>query len=259
MQKNKQKMVLFLLLLLVAIFTPVSSVKADAGPKSSMKFNFQFPDDKISITKGELLICPDKDCAKFESYEGYFGCTSNSCLAYPQGGTPRKYDYSYYKMIITFTDGVRDSNVFQQQGFSAQYEVTFQQSHLIVKEDITLGSMINPFYVIFFVASVILTIPVETIIALIYFWITKVKKSFLLMVVFANVLSLSIIWFIFPMFFKGDFWVFMVIAETFVVAFEAIFLFITGRNFRFPIIHAISLSLVMNLASFLLGWWLIGL
>jgi hypothetical protein len=237
------------------VSVPAFAAKADAGPKSSMSFRFRFPNKGISIIKGKLLICPDKDCAISEAYEGYFDCTASSCLAYPQG--PYKFEgYDYYKLIVTFSDGVQESNVFQKRDFYSQYEVTFEQSHLIVIEKYTWGSFFNPFYVMFFIASAILTIPVETIIAFIYFWIIKTKKSFLRMVVLANLLSLAIIWFIFPIFLKVETYLFF--AEAFVVVFEAIFLFIAGRNFRLPVIHAILLSIVMNIASFSLGWWLIA-
>jgi hypothetical protein len=246
---------LVLPLLLAIIFIPDYSAKADAGPKSSMNFNFRFPNNNVSIIEGKLLICPDKDCKNFEIYEGYFDCTASSCFAYPQG--PQKFvGYNYYKIIVTFTDGVRESNVFQKRDFNSHYEVTFEQSLLIVKEIFSLGSLFNPYYVIFFIASAILTIPVETGIAFIYFWIIKIKKSFLIRVVLANLVSLAIIWFIFPLFIKVETYLFF--AEAFVAVFEAIFLFIAGRNFRFPIAHAFLLSLVMNIASFSLGWWLIA-
>ncbi len=241
----------------MSVLIPNLPVRADAGPNSSMTFDFQFPNEAISILRGELLICSDKDCSNFKTYEGHFSCTTRSCIAYPQG--PRKYaNYDYYRMIITFTDGIRSSNVFQKEGYSADYMVTLDGNHLDVKEKTTLAGLINPWYVIFFIASAILTIPVETAIAFIYFLILKIKRPFLIMIVLANLLSLLTIWFIFPILIKGLSSFFIIISETFAVIFEAAFLFFTGRELRFSIVHAIGLSLIMNLVSFTLGWWLIS-
>jgi hypothetical protein len=249
-------------LFLLAIFIPHPSVKADFGPKPSMDFYFQYQEDTIVAIEGKLLVCTDKNCAINEEFEGNFNCTPNSCAA--RTYRPWHEFGEYHKIIITFNDGIRESNVFTKEGLDAQYEVKVEKDHLLVKEKINLGTFSNSGFLVIFLASACLTIPVEIIVALIYLWIIKGKKSFLVWVILVNIFSLPIVWFVLPLI-----WVtlanifslpliqtisFYIIAETFAIVFEAILLALAGYRLKIPMKHVILLSLVMNLASFTIGW-----
>jgi len=68
----------------------------------------------------------------------------------------------------------------------------------------------------------------------------------------ANLISLPIIWFIFPLF-ESDYVIVLAISEIFALIFEACLILIINRKSITPV-KAILLSLLTNLASFILGW-----
>lgn len=244
-------------LLSFAILIPSFSAKADVGPKPSMYFDFQFPDDSIHIVEGNLVTCKDKNCDVYKNYNGYFDCESNSCYASPFYYPDAPQNYEYYKLVITFSDSIRESNTFEDKHFNSYYEVSFNQFNLLVKEKITFRTVFNGWGIIFFYIAAVVTIPLETIISFFYFQKTKTKKWLLFVVVVANLISLVILWFGLPILFNGIFT--LLFCEVFVVLFEAFFLYIIGLGIRFSMKNAITLSLIMNLFSFLFGLFIVTL
>lgn len=115
------------------------NVQADIGPKPSMKFHLIYETTKTPIEYGKQLQCEDKKCSNYAPLESYgpqgFGCAEKyggdgdfcSSLAYG-------YSTSYQKLRITFSDKVRESNVFKTDSFEAYFNVTVTNSDLIIKE-----------------------------------------------------------------------------------------------------------------------------
>jgi hypothetical protein len=252
----------FGIMLLGVIFIPTLSAHADAPAPTYMAFRFIFHVENISIVGGKLLNCDDENCNKYTQFENSLYCLEkNSCMAYssdPNDNTLRS--TKYHKIIVNFTDKTRESNVFTFQGGGEQYNVEVENDYLNVREDNSLLS--HPLVLFCFTAAEFFTVSIELIVAAIYTKIIKVKKSFLLLVVLANILSLPIVWFIFRPIFSDDI-IFWSVAESFVVIFEAAFMFLFGRRYEITLKQVSILSLLMNTASFLMGliivYWFIHL
>ena len=240
------------LILFAMILVPTHSSSADAIAPTYIGFHFYFNAENISILGGKLLLCSDASCNQYEEYnKGTFDCTKNNCIALPNTDELFVENFAdYEKIIIFFTDKTRESNVFPFQGKVECYDVQVEKDKLIVAEsNPPLSSFVEPTC---FTGAVFLTILVETIIAAIYIKIIKIQKSFLLLVVLANIISLPIVWFVFRQIINNDA-VYWIVSEIFAVTFEAAFMFLFGRKYGIGIKHASILSLVMNTASFLSG------
>jgi hypothetical protein len=123
-----------------AFILPLHSSLVDVGPKPTMEFQFvQGPGvQNVSITSGTLYECEQSDCQDAEPLKQLgpqgFHCAEKSCSALAYGFGP------YHQLEILFSDGViRKSNVFKTAEFQSSYEVTIQQTDLVVKSKITLG------------------------------------------------------------------------------------------------------------------------
>jgi hypothetical protein len=247
-QKLSASMLVALLISLGVALLPVSTVQADIGPQESMRFTFQYQIEPTSIISGQLLECTDVTCKTNESFRyGYFNCQANSCSSVPYGGS-----YSHYqKLVLTFADKTRESNVFTKVGFGAEYTVTVKDDGLYVREVFASLSFFNPFAVMLFVPALALSLLAELTAAALYFRVAKLSIS-LWLVVCANLLSLPVVWFLFPILLL-DTDVTIVLYELFAIVFEAAFLYFVGRNKGISLRHAGALSLIMNLASIALG------
>jgi hypothetical protein len=240
------------LILFAIILVPTHSSSADAIAPTYIDFHFYFNGKNISILGGKLLLCSDESCHQYEEYnKGTFDCMQNNCIAIPNFDEFFVNNFGdYNKIIISFTDKTRESNVFPFQGKVECYDVQVEKDKLIVSEsNPPLSSFVDPNC---FTGAAFLTIVVETIVAAIYIKIIKIQKSFLLLVVLANIISLPIVWFFFRQIINNNV-VYWIVSEVFAVAFEAAFMFLFGRKYGISAKHASILSLVMNTASFLSG------
>ena len=246
---RRYSLIIYIILILLVFIIPTAQVKADAGPKASLNFYFQSLSSKIQ--EGNLLICEDEICQNFHEYKNGLQCTTNYCEAV---ASPLDRFSEYYKIVITFSDGVRESNVFTKQGYNAQYEVYVEKDNLLVKEKLTLLGFFNPFLLIGFFVALNITATIEIGIAAIYTGLRKIKASFLWHILLVNILSLPILWFVLSKIETESEIIFLGIGESFVIIFETVFLIFAGRKFGIPAKHAILLSIVANLASFIVGW-----
>ena len=234
------------------ILVPTRSSSADAIAPTYIGFHFYFNGENIAILGGKLFLCSDASCNQYKEYnKGTFNCIQNNCIAIPNTDEFFVENFADYdKIIISFTDKTRESNVFPFQGKVECYDVQVGKDKLIVTEsNPPLSSFIDPTC---FTGAAFLTILIETIIAAIYIKVIKIQKSFLLLVVLANIFSLPIVWFVFRQIINND-GVYWIVSEVFAVTFEAVFMFLFGRKYGIGIKHASILSLVMNTASFLSG------
>jgi hypothetical protein len=189
-------------LIILLLLTPIGRANADIGPKPNMDFTFEFPGDEIPITGGKLLRCDDKNCSTYSEFHGSLVCTKNNCNSWISGAYMEDYG-EYNKLIISFSDKVRESNVFSKHGFGAKYTVLVNEDGLVVEQRPSI-SYLDPYLVILFTTALILTLLTETVVASIYIWIVKIKWRSLVWVVVANILSLSLVWFVITQFFPNN-------------------------------------------------------
>ena len=231
--------VLFVLIGVVVLW-PAASASADIGPKPEMQFVFEYQVEPAPIVAGKLIECDDADCATGTSLQEVgpqrFVCSSGECSSMAYGYA------AYHKLVIKFADITRESNVFEKQAYSASFRVTVSESDLVVEE---VGPGRSPFW------PVAATLVVETLLAVVYLGVFRLPARVLASVVVANIISLSVVWLVFPQLTLPAALI-TVVSEAFALLFEAGFIYLLNRR-RLPLKHAIALSLLMNAASFVIG------
>lgn len=232
------------LLWLIAILAlaPAIPAWADVGPKPSMSFTFQFDGDPIAIVEGQLLECDDEACTSAEPLEELgpqrFSCTETECSSIAYGYA------DYHKLVITFADGERESNVFTKEALAARYQVIVSEDDMDVQEVRNpIGRLCCP--------SFFVTLVLETLVAMGYLRAYGLPQGTLGWVPLASVLTLPVVWLGFPQLHLASGWI-TGLSESFAVLFETGFLYLaTWRSLSLR--HAFLLSVLMNAASFLAG------
>jgi hypothetical protein len=247
-----------LVLVALAVFLPASPARADMGPKPSMDFSLDYDIVEVGLVEGKLLLCEDEACSSYVEFEGPFDCTAAGCYSYALWGEAEEY-VEYHKLVLSFEDQVRQSNVFTKQAHSAKYKVVVGPDGLEVTEN-RLAIFFNIYMLLCFSGALFLTVTIESVTALVYLLLMKMKLRILVWVVLANLISLSVIWLLFAPMIETMELVFIFIVEVFAVVFETAFLYFFGRKLGLSLLQATFLSLFMNAASFTvgyLGWYLL--
>ncbi len=238
----------FKTLLIITLLLIPSITFADIGPKPTMEFDFSFNvNEQVDVIDGQLLECEDSQCNKSAPLQELgpqgFSCKENSCKALSYGFSP------YHKLIINFTDKQRESKIFEHRGFNSVFSVSVEQDKLFITETTPIAQY--DWYKLFF--AVLLTLVVELLVAFAYARITKTKLKLLFAVLLANIITLPLMWFVYPFFEAlpySYYWF-----ELIVIIIESIFIFkmnkeiITKKN-------AITLAVFMNVISILVGNYL---
>lgn len=239
------KKVLLSLTIAIFLFAPLAS-QADIGPKPTMGFDFVYKTEEApSIVGAKQYQCESEDCSDAELMREIgpqaITCQENSCTSMSYGFKP------YQKLVVEFSDEkIRESNVFSTNtGKTFTVEVT--DSDLLVKDP---KGEANNNSIDTFVWAAIATIILEIIVALIFLQVTKKPKKILLFVLIGNVISLPIVWFVFPLLIWAS--AVIIIAEIFAVVFEAYFIFLLN-NKSITLKSAFLLSVIMNFASLILS------
>jgi hypothetical protein len=241
-----------LILTLFSLLFPLIVVKADIGPKPTMTFNFKFQGDPIAIEGGQQLQCSDATCADgtplTEGGPQRFHCDARSCGSLAYAYKP------YHKLIIQFADRTRESNVFQKRAFSATYTVTVTENWLQVEETPSgLEALAGgPYQGYDFPVALLATIIIETSVVLMWVAGMHLPISVLLLAPLASLISLPVVWYVFPRLLLPS-TLTILLSEIFAVVFEAGFLYFLSRKamtFR----HALVMSAVMNAFSFVAGY-----
>ncbi len=219
-------------------------VQADVGPKPEMDFEFEFEDQASDILAGEMYECEQPDCSDAVLLEELgpqgFRCTTITCNSIAYGYA------DYHKIRITFADGRSlESNIFEKKSFNAEYTVRVTETSLEVKEKW------KPFGFCFCGSALLLTLVLETMIGGIYFNLFGLPRALLGWVPLVSLVTLPAVWYAFPLLPLPDFWV-TGLSEGFAFSAEAGLLFLAFRG-GISLKHIISLSLLMNLISFLAG------
>ena len=233
---------------LLAALMILGFVSADVGPKPSMGFRFVYETSApVSVVGAELIQCKDELCSEGEPLRqaGPQGirCNDDYCSSIAYGYAP------YQKLVANFSDGTRESNVFSTGSFNAEFEVRVTDTGLVVSEGFSSRSRLPLFLV-----SLALTLVIEVFITLLYVLVTKKPIRILFSVFFANLVSLPVLWFLFPT--GGNVFVALAAAETFAVCFEAYFLLLSNPK-AISFNESLLLSLAMNAISLSFGGFIV--
>lgn len=246
------------ILILLAIICPAVA-NADLGPKPTMKFNIIFETfNQITLIGGQQYQCKDKSCLDIKPLGEYgpqrFTCYNNSCQSLAYGYDP------YQKLVLNFTDKARESQVFSAKSFDAEFNVRVTDSQLIVEElntRETISDNINnkKDNLFFFLISLIITIALELLVALTYLFSLRISKKLLTWVLVANLISLPIVWFIFPLIKIGNLIYpihIIILSEIFAIIFETYFVYFVSKK-QIMLRRSLILSILMNMVSLFLG------
>jgi hypothetical protein len=238
--KRKLQSVFIIALLIFLCITPGNAL-ADTGPHPTMDFELRYNNvTSVSVVGAKLMFCTDLDCKISQTVAGPFNCNSNSC-SYSYGGN------TYYKLLISYSDRTRESNVFQKTRFSSSFIVVVSQDDLQVTEKWSGWPYEPEKQGMIFLAALLITLPIELLTAGIFL---KLKKQPYrpLPIIKANLISLPLVWFAFP-FIRLDGFAILFVAELFALLFETWYL---QRNYEnMSRTTSFWLSLSINLASFL--------
>lgn len=220
---------------------PPTSFRADMGPKPRMDFYFSYPHAPVEIIQGELFLCDDFQCLQPRSWK-QLDCTSRHCRAILLNTT------KYYKLTITFEDARRQSHVFSPtSSLYASFAVTVNQDSLSVRE------ISDRYFAKSFIFALAITIAIELAIAILVCRVIRFNpfrkpvsfKSITLLILAANLISLPIVWFVFPIAHLQP-KEFFLLSEIFAVVYETIFLYLILKKKSLGLKHAFLLSLTMS-------------
>ena len=233
--------------LLMLILLP--GVSCDIGPKPSMKFNLVYETHGVpELIDGQHIECGDAGCLDARPLERLgpqgFDCTQYECNSIAYG-------YSqYHRLVINFSDQQRQSNIFKHNSYIAEFNVRVTDTGLVVEEIPPLKRTVSEGIPVFLIA-LLLTLILELLVAFIFVSVKKEPQSILVGVLVANIVSLPIVWMVFPYL---PFHSLMVIlfSEIFAVLFEGYFIFLFTKK-TLALVMSLILSLLMNLCSFSIG------
>ncbi len=272
-----------LFLLIIVLIIPL--VSADLGPKSTASFeieHFSTPDG-IEKFHTRLLKCylPDQNHLqypadnfpdKFVVLDSDSNCTwATSDLIW--GGRwlygsdfedgseeinfsmiPDKFLFAIYSET---DDMLYISDVIERKAFNSTYSAALHSDGTISVEETTpfaetnQGQNFNQFILAF-----IITLFIELLITVILRKAFKAPKSIIALVAIANIITLPIVWFVFPLL-QIPLLVFA-LSELFAVLFEGLF-FYFGTKKQISLQNAFVLSLINNIASVMVGGVFLGI
>ncbi|HVO71939.1 MAG TPA: hypothetical protein VMT24_17945 [Aggregatilineaceae bacterium] len=211
----------------------------------------------VAVVSVELVECDDSACASGKPQQvgpQRIACDVTRC-------TSRAYGYStYQKLIITFADRTRASNVFTKRAFYASYTITVTDTALQVEEDMLAAfgnfALVGGTQGNVFLPSVLLTIIVETLVAGAYLLISHQPRRVLLWVPVVNLITVPVVWLLVRSPVLTDSTGFKLLgAEVGAVLIEALLLRLFSRN-ALSLRHALTVSVLMNVMSFMAGYLL---
>lgn len=246
---------------------------ADIGPKPTAYFEVTYdgrslgPDQDFEF-KAQMLVCQEHSQRPLENLIPSLRISeydaSRSCYWEPAefawGGecvhSECKFNYflpDEFKLAVYLPsqDQVFVSDLVTKKNFEAFYQANLLPDRSITIKDITPFSQSSAWSKIkTFFFALILTLFFELLATLVFVLISKDSKKILFWVFLANLISLPLVWFVFPLL-KNFGWV-ILLAEIFAFLFEAGFIHLFNKK-TFSFRKSLLLSLVINLASFLIG------
>jgi hypothetical protein len=237
----------FWILLIIFIINIHSFLFADAGPKPSMKFKMVYKTTKpVKVIEGWQL---ESRFQTFNVFDTLKRQGPQEFIANQDNAHSVSYGYDdYHKIIIQFEDRTRESNVFGNESFNSQYEITVLDDRLEVR-DVTPFMKDSSTWSAF-LKALMLTLALEIFVAFIYLKLAKKPLKILLFVILGNLITLPVLWFLLPLILNVG--ASIMLGELFAFGFEAMFLLWTCKTWFKPG-GAFLLSFSMNFMSLLVG------
>ena len=266
--KNKSTFFIFTLLILSIL---PNFVSADLGPKPSADIHVTLDGQSVSnqTFNAKMLTCqneenqfPARDVIPQLNISEYD--STNNCHWRPAelawGGDCQNGNchFNYFlpsefrlAVYLPSQDKVYLSAEVARENFRSTFEANLLSDGSMNLQETTPFIQSNSTKNIktFFVA-LILTLILELTVALIYVSSTKISKKVLISVLIANVISLPIVWFIFPL--LKIIPLAILLGEIFAFVFEGYFIHLLNKDIL-PLKRLFVLSILMNLASLIIG------
>jgi hypothetical protein len=267
--KNKSAFLIFVLL----IFSVLPSfVSADLGPKDSVDINVLYNGNKISDASfsAEMLACinknrqylpegliPQLNISEYDSANNCYwtpaflawggNCSDSRC--YFWYFPPSEFKLAVY---VPSLDKVFITNEISRTTSDSNYEVALNfDGSAKISETTPLFRKDN---VSSFIKALIITLIIELLVALIYLSITKLSKKILISVIVGSLITLPIVWFIFPLIKIIP--LVILLSEIFAIVFEAYFIYHLNKQ-AITLKKSFVLSIIMNLASLIIGGFIL--
>jgi len=185
----------------------------------------------------------------------YGGCTNSLCRYGSMSVRPGMDDMSSdvkefkFAVFIPSLNKFFVTNKISRKNFNSEYRVAlFSDGSAVISETtpILSSDKVTSFVLAFFI-----TIILELLVALIFVSIKNIPKKLLVFVLLANVITLPMVWFLFPLI-NATGPIVIILSEVFAVSFEAFFFYIFGRQI-ISLKQSMILSVVNNSVSLFIG------
>jgi len=293
----KIKLVMLVLMLLSLISLPIL-VSADMFTPASMNVDVTLDEEKITedSPKAMLLFCLEKNSKSNYSYDntyshylefistipklvidefnekgkcywqpsmlagsGYKSSTFSASLVFSPGSELVK---SNFKLAIYLPtqDKIYMSPETSRDSFRSSYQANLLSSNgtIEMKDITTFWKTPRAHEIKNLIFALVLTQIIELLVALIYLSSNKLSKKILFSVFILNLISLPIVWFIASLFKTDLLFLAIVVGEVFAFAFEAYLINFLNKKV-FSLRQSFILSLIMNIASFVIGGFILGI
>lgn len=274
--KKIMKIKWFVLMLFVLCLS--FSVSADMGPKPTADFFVTYQNNAIPGTLfADMMVCEYKKIDLNERMQNRGENSKNIMIlknisrydeernCYWQGSSMANFGmgaecdagkchFNYFlppKFVLAIyipdMEKIYFSDEIQRTKFNSEFKININSENDIDIEDVS--PVFTEKIKIQFLVALIITLIIEIIVALIFIFITKISKKMLIYVGIVNIISLPLVWFLFPLLSIPPLFI-IIIAEVFVILFESIFIYLSKLlSFK----KSFLLSLIMNLASIFIG------
>ncbi len=234
-------------LIVITVFITIKLAFADAAPKPTMQFKLVYKTTKpVTLLDGWQLQSQFETFNVIDSLATKNGPRRFMCGQQKCSSVAGSYE-DFQKLFLKFNDTTRQSNVFANESFNSVYEVTVYDDRLEVK-DVTPFMKDSTTWAAF-LKALLLTLALQIMVAFVYLKLAKKPLKILLFVILANLITLPMVWFLFPLFLNS--WA-IPVGELAAFVLEALFLLLTCRKYFKPS-GAFLLSFMMNVMSFLIG------
>jgi hypothetical protein len=260
----------------LVVFLP-KGASADLGPKPSVDIDVVYNQQSISDTNfsARMLWClsqdqkqvgmedktiPQLEINEYDSSKSCYWvparlagggqCSNSSChFGYMP---PSEFKLAVF---IPSIDKVFITNEISRTNFNSRYKAElFSDGSAKISETTPVLSSDK---VSSFAKAFPITIILELLVSLIFLSVRKLPKKILTYILLANIISLPIVWFLFPLV-KLPILAIIVMSEIFAVLFETYFIYLLNKQI-ITFKQSLTLNILNNLASLFVGGFIFGL
>jgi hypothetical protein len=200
--------------------------------------------EKVQIVNVLQLVSDD---STFQNFDTLFALGKQKVEYSDKHVYSTAYEYTkFHKLKIIFNDKARVSNVFEQSGFSSEYNIVVYEDSLEIIDVTPFWERNTYFYT--FLKYLIVTILIELLVGFIYLFIYSKPYSILYILVLVNLLTTPISWLLLPLFlgFKTT----LITGLLFAILFEG-FVFHKTANDFLSWKRAYYMSIYVNIVRFI--------